>query len=798
MRLLSTNQSDAGNYEIKEFTDDQIPRYAILSHIWEQDEVLFQDVEGDGDRAKSKKEFDKIKGCCFVALTHGFEYVWIDTCCIDKTSSAELSEAINSMYRWYEQAEICFAYLADVPSTAFKDSRWFTRGWTLQELIAPTNMKFFDATWKKLGSKEKLQHPLSEYTSIPISILSGDSDLDDFSVAQKMSWAAKRKTTRIEDRAYSLMGLFGVNIPLIYGERETAFIRLQEEIMRVMDDHTLFAWRHEDDRAGLLATSPEAFADSHDIVRFNPFNHRGEPCAFSNRGIHLELNFTGIGGKGLGLVILHCKYQDKDDGLIAIYLRDLSLTMEHFRRVDCTSFAQLNLTIFQPYPYPVRRICIQAGRMRRKGRQSLEKWDAAEKHIYSHDRLSHLMNGKEPAKKLLRAIGSGDEDAVWLLLTLSNIGTNSSDIYGDDSLLLATKRGDKLIVQMLLEKGTNVETSDIHNQTSLFWGAKRGHEAVVKLLLDRGAKIEVKNSQGRTPLFQAVEKGHGDIVKLLLERGAQTETGYDDDEMPLFRAAEKGYEDIVKMLLDRGAQVEAKDRDGQTPLCRAMKNRNEAVVNVLLDRGAQMDIKYYNNETPLSTAVDREHDDIAGLLAKIEMEDIDQDTTLSFPIKSGNENMVKLLLDRGARVEPEREDRGSLTPLLLAVDRGHEGIIRLLLDRGAQIEKADWRGLTPLHRAIRNGNEAIVKLLLDRGAQMDATSFYGLTPLIQAIDDGEENIVKLLLDRGAQIEAKGRWGQTPLHCAMKNRNEAIVKVLQAEIARVEMIKGQSTAVKITL
>lgn len=289
MRLVNTTESNSGSFNIEEFTDNNTPPYAILSHTWEQEEVTLQDMQGNG--AKKKKGFNKFKEFCALALASGFNYVWIDTCCIDKASSAELSEAINSMYWWYEEAEICYAYLADVPFECnLNESRWFTRGWTFQELIAPTNLTFFDEKWKELGDKKdhQLQRIVSDCTRIPIGILSREDGLDTFSVAQKMSWAAKRKTSRVEDWAYSLMGLFGVNMPLIYGERETSFIRLQEEIMRISDDHTIFAWQHDDHRAGLLATSPAAFANSHNIIQSNQFGSVGNPPTISSRGIYLE------------------------------------------------------------------------------------------------------------------------------------------------------------------------------------------------------------------------------------------------------------------------------------------------------------------------------------------------------------------------------------------------------------------------------------------------------------------------------------------------------------------------------
>lgn len=386
MRLL-----DTGSFKIKEFTDDSIPRYAILSHTWdEKGEVTFQDMNGTD--AKNKNGYDKIKRCCLTAKANGFQYVWIDTCCIDKTSSAELSEAINSMYRWYQGAEICYTYLADVQSKdEIQKSRWFTRGWTLQELIAPLKMIFFNEEWKELGEKADLQQDVSDYTGIPVGILSGKDDLETSSAAQRMSWAARRKTSRIEDQAYCLMGLFGVNMPLIYGERETAFIRLQEEIMRILDDHSLFAWKSTDNRSGLLATSPAAFKDSHDIVQFSPFDTSDNPLTVSSRGIHLDLRLIGTGHRGFGLAILHCKKKGRENKPIAIYVRDLLFTMQRFKRVHSKDFKQLDLRKFVPSQYPIRRICVEAGRATRTGKLNVEKWDnISPDQIYSDDALENL------------------------------------------------------------------------------------------------------------------------------------------------------------------------------------------------------------------------------------------------------------------------------------------------------------------------------------------------------------------------------------------------------------------------
>ena len=173
------------------------------------------------------------------------QYFWIDTCCINKADHAELSEAINSMFRWYQTATKCYVYLSDVSMTkgkaseeaselpwesTFRSSRWFTRGWTLQELLAPLSVEFFSREGKRLGDKKSLELQIHEITSIAVQALQG-SPLSQFSVTERMSWAAKRETTIEEDQAYCLLGIFDIHLPLIYGEGiENAFRRLRKEI----------------------------------------------------------------------------------------------------------------------------------------------------------------------------------------------------------------------------------------------------------------------------------------------------------------------------------------------------------------------------------------------------------------------------------------------------------------------------------------------------------------------------------------------------------------------------------------
>jgi hypothetical protein len=240
MRLLEYNND--GEFSLAEFFGDDIPRYAILSHRWGAEEVTFKDLmNGTG---RSKAGYGKIQFCCEQAKRNGLQYFWVDTCCIDKSNSTELAEAINSMFRWYQDASRCYVYLPDVSrprsdsadgsneawESTFRKSEWFTRGWTLQELIAPASVDFFSKEGELLGNKASLELHICDITGIPANALRG-SPLSDFSVAERLSWAASRETYRQEDKAYSLLGIFDVHMPLIYSEgKNKASQRLREEI----------------------------------------------------------------------------------------------------------------------------------------------------------------------------------------------------------------------------------------------------------------------------------------------------------------------------------------------------------------------------------------------------------------------------------------------------------------------------------------------------------------------------------------------------------------------------------------
>ena len=290
MRLLQS--SDTGGFSLtKDFLDGEaLPPYAILSHTWEDgQEVTYKHLmDGTG---KSKRGYDKIQFCGQQAERDGLQYFWVDTCCIDKSNHVEVQKAINSMFRWYQNAAKCYVYLSDVSiakrkasdgvseytwEPAFRQSRWFARGWTLQELLAPLLVEFFSRERKKLGDKRSLKQQIHEITGIPDAALTG-APLSQFSEKERFSWIQCRQTKVEEDKAYSLLGIFDVEMPLRYGEgAASAFKRLDEEIDKLnkcLGDLRSTDPRHdkkriEDTNSGLLEDSYRWILENSDFQRW--------------------------------------------------------------------------------------------------------------------------------------------------------------------------------------------------------------------------------------------------------------------------------------------------------------------------------------------------------------------------------------------------------------------------------------------------------------------------------------------------------------------------------------------------
>jgi hypothetical protein len=237
MRLLHLNA--LGRPVLTDFCGKTIPSYAILSHRWSDSEILIEDISNETYEEK-EEGYRKLRFCANQAAQDNLQYFWIDTCCIDLWNHNERSKAINSMFQWYENSARCYVFLSDVSiptmtepiqcsdwDTLFRRSEWFTRGWTLQELIAPFSVEFFSRQGHPIGDKASLNQLIHEITSIPIAAL-GNCPLDQFTTSERRRWSENRKTKEEEDIVYCLLGILGISIPTTYGEgKENARSRLQ-------------------------------------------------------------------------------------------------------------------------------------------------------------------------------------------------------------------------------------------------------------------------------------------------------------------------------------------------------------------------------------------------------------------------------------------------------------------------------------------------------------------------------------------------------------------------------------------
>lgn len=344
MRLIDTK-----TLALKEFLGIRLPPYAILSHTWEgEEEVSFQDWADHSINSSTwkKKGCKKIIDTCQLAKNHGYDYLWVDTNCIDKSSSSELMEAINSMFKWYQFAQVCYVYLSDVPfskgrqlSGLLRQSRWFQRGWTLQELLAPQDVQFYSNDWSLLGTKGSLRSEISSITGINIDYLwrkhvgdpyVGNSERNfiaqsimhatpvrNASVGERLSWISNRTTTRVEDMAYCMLGIFDLNMPLLYGEGDKAFTRLQEEIMKVSDDHSLFCWTWNTPhhRGGFLSEVPLEFVQANRFAAKRE-NKRPAPYTLTNAGLSIRLPvLLGYESSFIGILNIESSTKDKIFGL---------------------------------------------------------------------------------------------------------------------------------------------------------------------------------------------------------------------------------------------------------------------------------------------------------------------------------------------------------------------------------------------------------------------------------------------------------------------------------------------------
>lgn len=381
MRLLNTTTLEFG-----EFFDDEIPEYLILSHRWGKDEVSYQQMESGN--VPNGQGSDKIRGFCQLAAQKWVEWAWVDTCCIDKKSSAELTEAINSMKRWYSNAQECLVYLSDVqkgdPAQSIQGSEWFRRGWTVQELLAPQQAIFFDKQWSQLGTRFELRDDISVAARIDSEFLERGK-WSNTSVACKMSWFAHRQTSRIEDMAYSMLGIFDINMPLIYGEGWKSFKRLQVEIVNSTNDESIFAWDPWDGSSRfmpMLAPHPKWFESFGEVTwTRSARRNRRPPYTATNKALEISIRSADF---NLSL-----------DSISTLPYRDFLYNFSHRRhqfsllRLDCRDADGDALCIL------LRRWCMEPLTTRGSSIDSRGDWDRVRLSPFEAPRIFNMAENEE-------------------------------------------------------------------------------------------------------------------------------------------------------------------------------------------------------------------------------------------------------------------------------------------------------------------------------------------------------------------------------------------------------------------
>jgi hypothetical protein len=743
MRLI-----DVKTCKLVKFLDYETPPYAILSHTWgvEEEELDFDDVK-EGRINKPGVGSVKFRGCCRKAAKEGLGYVWIDTCCIDKKNSTELIEAINSMFRWYQRASRCYAYLSDVPAgddpgkptSNFRTSRWFRRGWTLQELLAPEHLQFYNSEWGYLGTKGKLWKPIGDITSIPAGILLGKAKLHAASVAQRMSWAARRETTKKEDLAYCLLGIFDVTMPLIYGDGgDKAFSLLQEQIIKTTRDDSILAWglgtkeSHTDDpdqatAGGILATAPSDFADSGHIVCRRQSNTPPASLEVSGgNSLRMYLpTFTTSAGGLLGL--LNCGPQRDRQQAVCIPLVKTASggSDEYFRPRGCHA-------VFQPIPGSG----VSARSIRtRKDRQSEKSSDASRQHwLFDYSAFAEL----EANLTLVDVNPQSCWDRV------DDIISTPAPSDGATQRTLARIRhdeGEPPDFVMLLEFEQQVPPAEPRCHVMVCSRNTSLEELAGKL------QYVAQKASGSTSASNGLLHLHVTLPE-------------PDMESPTFTIKLEALPHPPDVSVDITGELQMLDLTSElVGICKAKGEsvaEKEGLDRKLKDRSKQLD------------QVKRAREMVEVELKKLE----ERKKELAEEENSEAEEM-RLLRERKAAVEEQQEQASA---------RWSNALKRWDELYHTEYNKAGYRSKgvahwTPLRWAAENGHAEMVELLLSEGADVAVADKDGWTPLIAASSKGHLDAVRLLLDKGAEVNFEDKTARTAISYAAEGEHRTIVQLL---------------------
>lgn len=811
MRLLNVE-----TFQLEEFFYDDPPPYAILSHTWGKDseEVSHRDVL-DGKLSHGSTRPSKVSGCCAQAKKDGFRYVWIDTCCIDKTNSTELHEAINSMFRWYQNAAICYAFLSDVPArtdprkpgSAFLSSRWFQRGWTLQELLAPLNFRFYDARWQCMGTKGALCDAVEQITGIPTPYLLGIADFRQASVAQRMCWAAPRSTKRQEDMAYCLLGIFGIFMPLIYGEGDKAFRRLQEQIMKDGADDSIFAWDlppvESADRPGrgipgvALAPGPSHFRNSGGVVSAG---HSAQ--SFEQHGGRLRLSVTldtAPGGQLHG--VLSCGLEQEPDKMVGIPLIAAPGGQpDHYVRQEGRPAVLLQTSEMGGAAATIIHLQLDGGRQSpivggaqscwfqiRNSHPGVELVEVFPPECW-HKERALIEAGIEPDTGDAQVILARFRDKQPGLMDFVAVLEAKPQAQPRCRLMVATSNTALADISHHLDtrsdgvsapQAANNGASDLSMELEMLCSSPSQRRFAVKpVALSEPPAFTLDATAGIWT--SGVESVLADLRQI--EKARTQQAVIAKSQLPAHRSKmsqAQGRLDAVRAQIRALMEEERKLDDEYKHLCghehqlvlaqsRAMQETDDAsktisAMHCLLDSyDTEFSIERFNaraeaEEQILPFAVEKEYRGFVRLLLNngisVMGEDLVGRTALHHAAWIGDEPLVRTLISIDAAVDATARKMGCVTPLHMAVQRGWPGIVQLLLDCEADVNMRTVAGSTALHFAAARGLEDIAMLLIERGADLAAVDKDGKTPAQLAQDHGKHALAELISGRGRPFPA---------------------------------------------
>ncbi|KAJ4860600.1 ankyrin repeats (3 copies) domain-containing protein [Trichoderma breve] len=780
MRLINVN-----TFKLEEFLDYRAPPYAILSHTWGDDyeELSFRDVE-DGNINKPGIGSVKFRGCCRQAAEDGLGYAWIDTCCIDKTNLVELSEAINSMFRWYQCASICYAFLSDVPSddnfrqkgSKFQRSRWFQRGWTLQELLAPKTMRFYE--WRLLGNKGSMSTTIASITGIPRHYLLGIAALHTASVAQRMSWAAHRDTKRKEDLAYCLLGIFNITMPMIYGEGgEQAFFRLQEQIMKVTRDDSILAWG--------LGTNDSSTNNTGNIIRRDQTLKYTSSVDMSGGSIraHLPLHTTPM-GQIIGL--LSCGPENNSQLVVGIPLIELSVgSSDEYARPRGYNSSLYLTTVAATEPKPIRikhdnqeNVPVDLGGLFFHYEDddftdiNLKIVDVAPRSCWDEERaliMSTPIAHDGVVGQILIRLRHDIQDSKDFVVVLE-YKKESSDTRVECLVFICSRN--LLFEELVLY---------LPSMMQKLYGKRRAKNELLSL------SIALERVE-RQPIFvirpELVLDGVFATIDATVELGAQKLIRESLQLLEENEETERESNELKDQMNSCDTSLNEIKKEQETILAKLkeLRMRQKALV--------AKETEYTGTRTKITTRQDEVKKKLSGLSTQWEniqerWDTLGQDeilrctlpgtTVLQWAAAKGLIEVVKQRLENGSDINAS--DQNGYTPLIVASLGGQFEVATLLVEHGARLDAQTQKGATALVPAAISGCVELVQLLLDKGVDVEGGGNPEGTTLQVAAYYGHADVVRLLLDHGADIEAKNRSGVTALVAAFNGEKKDVTKLL---------------------